>query len=111
MPGASWQVGIEAFYVLNGEVLVEAEGASDPLRLGTGAFRFAPRHRRHAYRNVGTDTARLQVFAMPGAGLDRMFTAFDELGKRSGPPDIQTIAAIAEHYGVIIIRRLACARR
>jgi hypothetical protein len=44
MPGASWQVGIEAFYVLNGEVLVEAEGASDPLRLGTGAFLFAPRH-------------------------------------------------------------------
>jgi quercetin dioxygenase-like cupin family protein len=57
----------EAFYVLSGEVLVEVEGTTDPLRLGTGAFLFAPRHRRHGYRNMGTDTARLLVFAMPGA--------------------------------------------
>ncbi|MBB4372324.1 quercetin dioxygenase-like cupin family protein [Bradyrhizobium sp. cir1] len=93
----------EAFYVLSGEVLVEVEGAADPLRLGPGAFLFAPRHRRHGYRNVGTDTARLLVFAMPGAGLDRMFATFDELGKRGGQvPPIQTIAAIAEQHGVII---------
>ncbi|MET4259287.1 quercetin dioxygenase-like cupin family protein [Bradyrhizobium sp. S3.12.5] len=93
----------EAFYVLSGEVLVEVEGATDPLRLGTGAFLFAPRHRRHGYRNVGTDTARLLVLAMPGGGLDRMFAAFDELGKRSGhKPAIETIAAIAEQYGVVI---------
>jgi quercetin dioxygenase-like cupin family protein len=93
----------EAFYVLNGEVLVEIEGATDPLRLGTGAFLFAPRHRRHGYRNVGTDTARLLVFAMPGAGLDLMFAAFAEAGKRSGHmPTIQTIAATAEQYGVAI---------
>jgi quercetin dioxygenase-like cupin family protein len=93
----------EAFYVLSGEVLVEIEGAADPLRLGTGAFLFAPRHRRHGYRNIGTDTARLLVFAMPGAGLDRMFTAFDELGKRNGQmPAIQVIAEIAEQHGVII---------
>jgi hypothetical protein len=40
---------------------------------------------------------------MPGAGLDRMFAAFDEVGKQSGhTPAIQTIAAIAEQYGVVI---------
>lgn len=93
----------EAFYVVSGEVLVEVEGQTDPLRLCTGAFLFAPRHRRHGYRNVGTDMARLLVFAMPGAGLDHMFAAFDELGKRSGHiPAIQTIAEIADRYGVII---------
>jgi quercetin dioxygenase-like cupin family protein len=93
----------EAFYVLSGEVLVEVEGATDPLRLGTGAFLFAPRHRRHGYRNVGTDTARLLVFAMPGAGLDHMFAAFDEVGKRSGHmPAIETIVEIADQYGVVI---------
>jgi quercetin dioxygenase-like cupin family protein len=93
----------EAFYVLSGEVLVEIEGAADPLRLGTGAFLFAPRHRRHGYRNIGTDTARLLVFAMPGAGLDHMFTAFDELRKRNGQmPAIQVSAEIAEQHGVII---------
>ena len=93
----------EAFYVVSGEVLVEVEGAIDPLRLGAGAFLFAPRHRRHGYRNVGTDTARLLVFAMPGAGLDRMFAAIDAAGKRSARiPTIDTIAAIAEQYGVVI---------
>src|SRR5882757_482496 len=93
----------EALYVLSGEVLVEVEGVTDPLRLGTGAFLFAPRHRRHGYRNVGTGTARLLVFAMPGAGLDRMFAAFDEAGKRSGNmPPIETITAIAEQHGVVI---------
>ena len=93
----------EAFYVLSGEVLVEVEGVTDPSRLGTGAFLFAPRHRRHGYRNVGAEPARLLVFAMPGAGLDRMFAALDEVGKQSGDrPPIDTIAAIAEQYGVAI---------
>jgi quercetin dioxygenase-like cupin family protein len=93
----------EAFYVLSGEVVMDIEGATGPLRLGTGAFLFAPRHRRHGYRNVGTDTARLLVFAMPGAGLDRMFAAFDELGRRSGGmPPVQAVATIAEQHGVVI---------
>ncbi|MGY4505366.1 quercetin dioxygenase-like cupin family protein [Bradyrhizobium sp. GM24.11] len=93
----------EAFYVLSGEVLVDVEGVTDPLRLGPGAFLFAPRNRRHGYRNVGADTARLLVFAMPGAGLDHMFAALDEEGRRSGDrPAIQTIATIAGQHGVVI---------
>jgi quercetin dioxygenase-like cupin family protein len=54
----------EAFYVLSGEVLVEVEGVADPLRLRPGGFLFGPRNRRHGYRNIGTVTARLLVFAM-----------------------------------------------
>jgi quercetin dioxygenase-like cupin family protein len=93
----------EAFYVLSGEVLIEVEGAADPLRLGPGGFLFAPRNRRHAYRNVGTVAAHLLVFAMPGAGLDRMFAAFDAASKRTAHmPAIDTIAAIAEQYGVVV---------
>jgi quercetin dioxygenase-like cupin family protein len=96
----------EAFYVLSGEVLVEVEGTADPLHLRAGAFLFAPRYRRHGLRNVGTDTARLLVFAMPGAGLDQMFAAFDEVSKRGGHmPAIQTIAEIAQQYGVVIHSR------
>jgi uncharacterized cupin superfamily protein len=30
----------EAFYVLSGEVLIEVEGAADPLRLGPGEWIF-----------------------------------------------------------------------
>jgi quercetin dioxygenase-like cupin family protein len=93
----------EAFYVLSGEVLIEVEGAADPLRLGRGGFLFAPRNRRHAYRNIGTVAAHLLVFAIPGAGLDRMFAAFDAASKRSAHrPAIDTIAAIADQYGVVI---------
>ena len=93
----------EAFYVLSGEVLIEVEGAADPLRLGPGGFLFAPRNRRHAYRNIGTVAARLLVFAIPGTGLDRMFAAFDAASKRTAHlPAIDTIAAIAEQYGVVV---------
>jgi quercetin dioxygenase-like cupin family protein len=102
----------EAFYVLSGEVLIEVEGAADPLRLGPGGFLFAPRNRRHAYRNIGTVAAHLLVFAIPGAGLDRMFAAFDAASKRTAHmPAIDTIAAIAEQYGVVVIRRLGKERK
>jgi quercetin dioxygenase-like cupin family protein len=93
----------EAFYVLSGEVLVELEGAADPLRLGPGGLLFAPRNRRHGYRNIGSVAARLLVFAVPGSGLDRMFAAFAAASKRAGhAPPIETIAAIAEQYGVVM---------
>jgi quercetin dioxygenase-like cupin family protein len=93
----------EAFYVLSGEVLIDLEGAADPLRLGPGGFLFAPRNRRHAIRNIGTVAARLLVFAIPGAGLERMFAAFDAAGKRTAQmPAFDTLVAIAEQYGVVI---------
>jgi mannose-6-phosphate isomerase-like protein (cupin superfamily) len=93
----------EAFYVLSGEILIEVEGAADPLRLGPGGFLFAPRCRRHAYRNMGTVAAHLLVFAIPGAGLDSMFAAFDAASKRTAHMlAIDTIAEIAEQHGVVI---------
>jgi quercetin dioxygenase-like cupin family protein len=93
----------EAFYVLSGEVQFELEGRDDPLRLGPGGFLFGPRNRRHGYRNIGAVTARLLVLAMPGAGLDRMFADLDAAGKRTAHmPAIDTIAAIADQYGVVI---------
>jgi hypothetical protein len=77
--------------------------AAHPLRLGSGGFLFAPRNRRHAYRNIGTAAAHLLVFAIPGAGPDYMFAAFDAASKRTAHmPAIDTIAAIAEQYGVVV---------
>jgi quercetin dioxygenase-like cupin family protein len=93
----------EAFYVLSGEVEIEAEGAADPLRLGPGGFLFAPRNRRHGYRNAGAVAAHLLVFAIPGVGLDCMFAAFDAESKRiARMPAFDTIAAIAQQHGVVI---------
>jgi hypothetical protein len=83
--------------------MFEAEGVAGPQRLGPGEFVFAPRNRRHGYRNAGTVAARLLVFAVPGTGLDRMFAAFAAAGKRAGHrPALETIAAIAKQYGVVI---------
>jgi quercetin dioxygenase-like cupin family protein len=93
----------EAFYVLSGERQFELEGATGPLHLGAGAFLFAPRNRWHAYRNSGPAPARLLVFAIPGTGLERMFAAFNAAGTgRAGLPSSDTLAAIAEQYGVVM---------
>lgn len=93
----------EAFYVLSGEVLFEIEGNAQPLPLGPGGFLFAPRNRRHSYRNSGPVVACLLVLAMPGDGLDRMFASFEAESKRVGQtPAMATLAAIAADYGVII---------
>lgn len=93
----------EAFYVLSGDVLFELEDPANPLRLGPGGFLFAPRNRRHAFRNTGAVAAHLLVFAIPGAGLDRMFAAFDAASKDAAQmPGIDAIVAIAGQYGVVI---------
>ena len=93
----------EAFYVLAGEIVVESADAAGPLRLGAGAFFFAPRGRRHAFRNEGASPARLLVLALPGAGLERMFREMDAAGRRSGgAPSMEEITAIAANAGVII---------
>src|SRR6185312_10534182 len=63
----------ECFYVLAGELLVEAAGEPSPLRLGEGAFFFGARGRRHAFRNVGKAPARVLALSLPGDGLARMF--------------------------------------
>ena len=91
----------EAFYVLNGHVVFETEGVDEPLHLHAGGFVFAPRNQRHAFRNIGTHEARLLVFAIPGANLDSMFTAFDAASGEH-MPSLETIIAIAAEHGVVI---------
>ena len=96
----------EAFYLLSGELQFEVEGVADPLPLAAGGFLFGPRNRRHGYRNVGTAAAHLLVFAMPGAGLDRMFAAFSaEAGRIGRQPPVETITAIAARHGLVIHSR------
>lgn len=89
--------------MLSGEVVIKVYRAADPLRRSPGGSPFAPRNRRHAYRNIGTVAAHLLVFAIPGAGLDRTFAAIDAARKYTARiPTIDTIAAIAEQYGVVV---------
>lgn len=91
----------EAFYVLSGELLIEFEGERAARRVGAGGFFFGARHRRHAISNVGTQPAHVLVLSAPSCGLDQMFA---ELDAASGhhKPSIETLAAIATKFGVII---------
>lgn len=91
----------EAFYVLEGELLMEFEGAPAPRRLGPGGFFFGARRRRHAFRNVGAQLARALVLTTPSCGLDEMFAELEAATAHRTPP-IEELAAIAAKYGVII---------
>jgi quercetin dioxygenase-like cupin family protein len=90
----------EAFYVLNGEIQVEIEGDA-PRRVGPGGFFYGPRHRRHGYRNVADQPARMLVLCTPSVGLDQMFAELDAAGA-AGMPGIETVATITAKYGVTL---------
>src|SRR5437016_9326931 len=91
----------EAFYVLSGEIMMEFEGESAPHRVGPGGFFFGPRHRRHAYRNVSDQPARVLVLCTPSCGLDQMFAELDA-ATTAGMPETGKLMAICAKYGVTI---------
>jgi quercetin dioxygenase-like cupin family protein len=91
----------EAFYVLSGEIQVEFEGEPAPRRIGPGGFFYRARRRRHAYRNVSDQPARVLVLCTPSCGLDQMFAEL-ESATAGGMPAIGKLAAIAAKYGVTI---------
>lgn len=91
----------EAFYVLSGELLIEFEGEPAPRRVGPGCFFFGARRRRHGYRNVGDQPARMLVLCTPSCGLDQMFGELDA-ATAEGMPEIDKLAAICAKYGVTI---------
>jgi quercetin dioxygenase-like cupin family protein len=91
----------EAFYVLDGELVIESEGEPGPRRVGPGGFFFGARHCRHAFRNFGDKPARVLVLCVPSCGLDQMFA---ELASATayGTAEIGELIAIAAKYGVVI---------
>jgi quercetin dioxygenase-like cupin family protein len=91
----------EAFYVLSGEFLVEFEGEPAPHRVSAGGFFFGARGRRHAFRNVGDQPARVLILSAPSCGLDQMFAELDA-ATAAGMPEIGKVMAIAAKYGVTV---------
>lgn len=91
----------EAFYVQSGELLIEFEGEPTPQRVAPGGFFFGARGRRHAFRNVRDQPARVLILSAPSCGLDQMFAALDA-ATASGMPEIGKLVAIAAKYGVTI---------
>jgi quercetin dioxygenase-like cupin family protein len=91
----------EAFYVLDGELLIEVDGAPAPRRVAPGGFFFGARGRRHVIRNAGSRPARVLVLCAPSVGLDRMFAELDA-ATAAGMPERGTLTAICAKYGVTV---------
>jgi quercetin dioxygenase-like cupin family protein len=91
----------EAFYVLSGELLIEFEGEAASHRIGPGGFFFAARHRSHAFRNVGDQSARVLILCTPSRGLDQMFGELEAV-TADGMVGTETLAAVTQKYGVLI---------
>ncbi|HEX8912025.1 MAG TPA: cupin domain-containing protein [Humisphaera sp.] len=85
----------EVFHVLAGQVAFEVNGTETVV--GPGTTVFGPRNVPHAYRNAGTDTARILVTLTPG-GLEGMFAELAKLP--AGPPDLAVVSKIVGRYGV-----------
>ena len=90
----------EAFYVIEGDLVIEAEGAA-PQRLGPGSFCFGPRGVRHAFHNDGPVAAKILVISTPATSLVEMFTAMDKAARiAGGMPAIDKVMTIAAKHGV-----------
>lgn len=97
----------EGFYVVDGEVTIFLE--DDERRLGPGAFAFAPRGVRHAFR-LESPEAVLLVIPSPGPAHEAMFREMGEPApERVVPPpteavpDATGLAATAARYGTQIV--------
>ena len=95
----------EAFYVLEGEVVVFVDG--DRVDLGPGDFAFAPRGTAHAYL-VRSPRARMLVTLSP-AGLEELFvsagipvTSPEPPAEGALPPVTELVALFAE-YGCELV--------
>lgn len=95
----------EAFFVIEGAVTFVVEGRAQ--LAPPGAYVYAPRGVRHAFRNERAEPARMLVHVSP-AGFERFF---EEVGQKldhagqAAPPTIEHIErliAVAPRYGVEI---------
>jgi quercetin dioxygenase-like cupin family protein len=89
----------EALYVLEGEIVVVADGHAHTV--GTGGFCFAPRGLAHAFL-VTSERARLLCLQAPGSAEAFYRDASEPLAGGAGPAgrvDFARIAVVAEQTG------------
>jgi mannose-6-phosphate isomerase-like protein (cupin superfamily) len=97
----------EAFYVLEGELVFEADGRT--FRAGPGAWVTLPKGSRHSFRNTGQTPARMLIVVNP-SGLEKFFA---EVGREATdrspaagavtPADVEKLLAVAPRYGMEIL--------
>ncbi len=91
----------EAFYVLEGELLVQAGEQTFPAT--AGAFVQFPKGMVHTYKNVGAGPAKLLVVVSPG-GHERFFEAMSQVAvPAGGPPDMGEVMAVAQRFNLEVV--------
>jgi quercetin dioxygenase-like cupin family protein len=88
----------ETFFVLEGEYEFLQGGEWRKIQPGR-AIR-APRGEVHTFRNAGTTTGKMLVFAAP-AGMEKYL---EEISVLSMPQDMAQLLAIPERYGITFVQ-------
>lgn len=91
----------EAYYILDGEVDFEIDGAVVKSRAGD--FNYLPRNTVHGFKGASATPARVLIFAAPAHGSE----FFEELSSevRTLPEDAAKIPAIGERHGIHFMPR------
>lgn len=97
----------ETFYVLEGNLVFDI--GTKEIKAGPGSLLNLPREMPHCFRNAGKTKARVLLTISP-AGLEEFFVQVGHsLPDRqaplvpSSPKDIETIKALAPHYGLELL--------
>jgi quercetin dioxygenase-like cupin family protein len=88
----------EAFYVLEGELLLQI--GAQVAKVGAGAFAFCPVGCVHAFRAVGSEPARVLILALPPAAGEAYFRALAKLPREAGEAEWD---ALGQKWGNIVV--------
>jgi mannose-6-phosphate isomerase-like protein (cupin superfamily) len=88
----------EAFYVLEGELLLQIGEQVE--RVGAGAFAFCPVGCIHAFRAAGNEPARVLIMAMPPGAGEAYFRELAKLPREAGEAEWD---ALGKKWGNIVV--------
>lgn len=87
----------EWFYVLEGELVFEADGEKHTI--GAGGSIFLTRGVVHRYQNFTQRDARLLIAVTP-SGLDRFFEKMDAITPPGGMPSMEQLISLDAEFGL-----------
>jgi mannose-6-phosphate isomerase-like protein (cupin superfamily) len=93
----------EAYYVLEGEM--EVMDGDRTFVAGAGSFVFLPRGTLHRFKNIGAQTAKMLIMAIP-AGLEKFIREVGQPAQEGqtapplGPDEVERTLAAVPKYGM-----------